>query len=105
MPKDIRQGLEILLLADMSTEAEKQILTINEFIRTRRLAGMTDDEIRRILTRDLTEGGQLFGDFRKNIKSTQRNASEDFARAPLIEARKDDQLFDWILVVKNFSLE
>ena len=94
MPKGIREGLEILLMADLALESEKQILTIQEFIRTRLASGMSKEQIREILQRDLIQGGQLFGDFRKNVKSIQRNASEDFARAPLIEGR--DENFDWV---------
>jgi len=94
MPENIREGLEILLLSDMATEAEVATLTIEQFIKSRLAAGMSKDQIREILQRDLFEGGQLFGDFRKNIKSSQRAASENFARAPLIE--KQEGLLDWI---------
>ena len=101
MPKDIRQGLEIIMFADMVTESEKQILTIEQFIRSRLAAGMTKEEIKSVLLRDLHEGGQLFGDFRKNIKATQLNTSENFARSPLIEGSSESQLMDWIGIGDN----
>jgi len=99
MPENLKKEIEIMLFGDMVLEGEKQILTIEQFIKSKLAGGMGKKEVLELLRRDLFEGGQLFGDFRKNIKATQRNGIENFARIPLLE--DSTGLFDWVGVGDN----
>ena len=89
-----KKDLEILIMADITLNIEVATITIKQFVKSRLASGMSITEIRNILQKDLIEGGQLFGDFRKNVKSIQRKASEDFARLPMIEDEERD--LEWV---------
>ena len=49
-----------------------------------------------VLIRDLQEGGQIFGEFRKNFKSNIRYGIEESARGEVIDMFPEIKLWDWL---------
>lgn len=93
------EDMSIIITNELKTEIKKEVLTIDQFIRKSLSSGMEKDNIRQILKSDLQTGGQLFGDFRKNIKSTCRNGLEDAARKEVL--KEDARLWDWVGISDN----
>jgi len=54
MLKDLPENVQILLMADFAMEAKRQVLTIQQFVRSRVAMGMNKEEIK-IRERDLGE--------------------------------------------------
>ena len=94
-PEHIRDTMTIIL-ANLALEAEKTQLTIQQVIRQMRAAGTDLAEIERVLITDLREGGQIFGDFRKNFKSQMRYGLEQSARGEVFAAHAGAELWDWV---------
>ena len=73
MPDEIPEHLEDMWLtftASMGIIADKQALTLQDIINRMLSSGMSKAEVKANLIQDLREGGQIFGDFRKQFKST-----------------------------------
>ena len=86
----------ISLSADMALESEKAALTLEQIVSKMQRSGMGLNEIESLLLRDLREGGQIFGDFRKNFKSQMRYGIEESGRGSVIDMFKDVELWDWV---------
>lgn len=91
--------MQITLTAGLMEEAKKQTLTLSQFIRKMKTTGMADNEIERLLINDLTEGGQIFGEFRKQLKATVKGGIEDSGRGAIHEAFEGVKNWDWLGIV------
>ena len=91
--------MQIVLTAGLLDEAAKQTLTLKQVIRKAKVSGMADIEIERMLLRDLREGGQLFGNFRKQMKSTVKSGIEDSGRQEVRQSFLDVKLWSWLAIV------
>ena len=88
--------MQILLTADLINIADKQVLTLEQIVRRMRAMGMADKEIESTLLKDLHEGGQIFGDFRKALKATVKAGIEDAGQAGIRETVGETELWDWL---------
>ena len=89
--------MQIVLTSGLLAEAQKQTLTLEQLINKMKLSGMSIAEIKSVLLTDLTEGGQIFGDFRKQFKATVKGGLEDTARGAVKNIIGDDvELWDWL---------
>lgn len=95
VPAYLRE-MQIILTAGLIDEAAKQTLTLRQVIRKMKTSGMVDTEIEKILFKDLHEGGQIFGDFRKQLKATVKNGLEDTGRNEVRQSYLDVKLWDWV---------
>jgi len=93
--------LLIVLNAALSAEALKQSITLESLINRMRSQGVTNDNIKAFLLRDLREGGQIFGDFKRQIKSSIKGAVEDVSSNELIKKFPDQKLWDWLAIADN----
>ena len=91
--------MQIVLTAGLLDEAAKQTLTLKQVIRKAKVSGMADIEIEKMLLRDLREGGQLFGNFRKQMKSTVKSGIEDSGRQEVRQSFLDVKLWSWLAIV------
>lgn len=89
--------MQITLTNSLLIQAEKQTLTLKEIIARFKRSGIADNEIKNILLKDLREGGQLFGDFRKGFKATIKQGIEEHARKEVEQL--DSDLWDWLGIV------
>lgn len=98
VPAYLRE-MQIILTAGLIDEAAKQTLTLKQVIRKAKTSGMADIEIEKMLFRDLREGGQIFGDFRKQMKATVKGGLESVGRNEIRQSYLDVQLWDWLGIV------
>lgn len=70
----------IVLMNALSIGALRQSLSLEEIIMRMSASGMSKGIIKEALIRDLQEGGQIFGDFRKQFKTTMKWGVEETAR-------------------------
>lgn len=91
--------MQIVLAAGLIDEAAKQTLTLKQVIRRMKTSGMADMEIEKMLFRDLHEGGQIFGDFRKQAKATVKGGLENAGRNEIRQSFLDVKLWDWLGIV------
>ena len=90
------KDMMIVLSNQMIIEAEKASLTLEQIIGRMQNSGMSSAQIETELIRDLQEGGQIFGDFRKHFKSQVRYGIEQSARGEVIDMFPEVQLWDWL---------
>jgi len=95
VPANLKE-MQIILIAGLKKEIDKQVLTLDQIIFRMRASGMQDEFIKETLLKDLREGGQIFGDFRAALKSQVRLGIEDSARGQLKEEFKDIENWDWL---------
>lgn len=89
----------------LSTKASKTALTIREFIDTRALAGASFEEIEAQLLDDLLNGGRMFGEFRRAIKSTVRGSVNRVRDIGYTSEFEVDRKYRWTAVlVKTCSV-
>lgn len=84
----------IVLINALSVGALRQSLTLTEIVGRMSASGMGKDAIRESLIRDLREGGQIFGDFRKQFKTTMKWGVEETARRESLNG-VDKQAIKW----------
>jgi len=70
----------IVLTNALNIGAMRQSLSLEEIIMRMSASGMSKGIIKEALIRDLQEGGQIFGDFRKQFKTTMKWGVEETAR-------------------------
>lgn len=85
----------IELTGHLLIESEKLALTLDEFITRAYSNGMSKETLRATLKRDLIEGGQVFGDFRKNFKSELKYGAEKTAKLEMREVFQVE-VYDWL---------
>jgi len=61
---------EQALVIRLATSANITSLRLDEYIQIRLLNGATREDVKAELTKDLMEGGRIFGEFRRSIKAT-----------------------------------
>lgn len=98
VPSYLRE-MQLILTAGLMEEAKKQTLTLSQIIRKMKISGMADGEIEKVLLNDLIEGGQIFGDFRKQMKATVKGGIEDAGQGAIHEAFIDVEPWDWLGIV------
>ena len=92
----------IAFTASVNTVSAKQALTLTDVINRMNAMGMSRDQIRANLVRDLMDGGQIFGDFRKNFKTTMKWGIEETARRESISGLDlEKELWEWVAVADN----
>jgi len=100
MPEEIPEHLEdmwITLSTSVGIAAEKQALTLSEVITRMSKSGMSKEAIKEALIRDLHEGGQLFGDFRKQFKANMKWGLEETARKEFEKGLdKVNGMWEWL---------
>jgi hypothetical protein len=74
-------------------------ITISDLTKQMRAEGMTDVEIEKILLKDLHEGGQIFGDFRKQMNATVKGGIENVGQSEVRESFLNVELWDWVGIV------
>jgi hypothetical protein len=97
VPAYVRE-MQIVLVADLMNEVEKEVLTLSQVIKRMKASGMDKSEIANVLLNDLHGGGQLFGDFRKQLKATVKHGIEEHARKE-VENNLDADMWDWLGIV------
>jgi len=70
----------IVLTNALNIGAMRQSLSLEEIIMRMSSSGMSKGVIKEALIRDLQEGGQIFGDFRKQFKTTMKWGVEETSR-------------------------
>jgi len=88
--------MQITLVAYLVQEAQKEVLTLSQFIKRAKASGMVDKEIENMLFNDLEKGGQIFGDFRKQLKGSMKAGIEQAGRGAIRDEFADVQLWDWL---------
>ncbi len=105
MPDEIPEHLEDMWLtftASMGIIADKQALTLQDIINRMLSSGMSKAEVKANLIQDLREGGQIFGDFRKQFKSTVKWGVEETARREsTVGVDLDTELWEWLAIADN----
>ena len=93
----------ITLTADIVAASKLSAIGLEEYVNRMIRSGMSRDALRTILTRDLIDGGPIFGDFKKNFKSTFKGAVENTFRDALNSDKDLNQSFEWI-GISDFKL-
>ena len=105
MPEEIPEHLEDMWLTfttSMGIIVDKQALTLQDIINRMLTSGMTKAEVKANLIRDLREGGQIFGDFRKQFKSTVKWGIEETARRESTAGVDlETELWEWLAIADN----
>lgn len=55
------------LRISIAAQVTRTSVTLQEFIEIQRLNGLSDSAIKNLLFRDLTEGGRIFGEFKRSL--------------------------------------
>lgn len=87
--------MEIYLWAN----AARSAITIEEYVRTRILAGTSPEIIRQELLTDLKAGGRIFGEFTKAISATANGIMARTRDIAQIDEHGLDQPFRWVAVI------
>jgi len=96
------EDMWITLSGAMGAMAETQAITMTQLIKKMSAQGMGKDAIKQTLIRDLREGGQIFGDFRKQFKSNMKWGIEETARKEFeAGADKDTGMWEWLAIADN----
>ena len=96
------EDMWITLSGVLGITAEKQALTLAEVISKMASSGISKDVIKETLLRDLNEGGQIFGDFRRSFKSNIKWGIEETARREFEQGLdKVDGMWEWLGISDN----
>ena len=100
----LREGLnrelavmEILL----SGKGARMAITPEEYIQSRTLIGASLDIIKHDLLTDLTEGGRIFGEFRRSISATAAGSVERTRDVGEISELGIFEKYRWVAVLVN----
>jgi hypothetical protein len=87
----------IALSSSIGIIAGTQALTLTGLVQRMSTSGMSKEVIKETLLRDLREGGQIFGDFRKQFKSNMKWGIEEIARREFEQGLdKVDGMWEWL---------
>jgi hypothetical protein len=91
-----------ITLGNLLLEGEKAGLTLRQYIKQAVRDGATPDELKGFLLRDLREGGQIFGSYRRQFRGQVVNNVEKTARDAKIyiqeaELKKGKETWTWVL--------
>lgn len=97
--KKLVDKFKTIAIAEMYLEADRQAITLQKYIAQQVRAGTGAEEIKRVLLRDLREGGQIFGSFRSQFKATVKNEVENANRTTQFQLQREDgvKLYSWTL--------
>ena len=102
MPAEIPEGIETMIMGivdQLSFDVEIFKTNIEKAVSTMVTNGMTDDNIRTVMRKDMLEGGRIFGQLRNDIKASVVVGINQSAK--LGQYRNydmDKMLFTWVTV-------
>lgn len=91
------KAMEIFLAA----KATKTAITLEEYIQTRLLLGGSNESIEADLTKDLEEGGRIFGEFRNAIRATSNGIINRTRDSAVFSHIGIDTQYRWVAVLVN----
>ena len=85
----------------LSAAVQRATASLNEIVDKMRLAGMGDIPIQVNLTKDLLEGGRIFGEFRRSVKATTEGTLGRLSTDAALSEFGTDIQFTWIAALVN----
>ncbi len=93
------EDMWINLTGAVNATAEIQSIGLYQVINKMSTSGMSKGAIKETLIRDLREGGQIFGDFRKQFKSNIKWGIEETARKEFEKGLdKVNGMWEWLAI-------
>lgn len=89
--------MEIFLMG----KASRTTITLQEFIAGAQAQGVSDEAIEAELTRDLEEGGRIFGEFRSAVKATSNGIINRLRDSAEFSSIGIDTTYRWVAVLVN----
>lgn len=85
----------------LKAKAQRTAVSISEFIETARLQGATKDQIRKLLLKDLEEGGRYFGEFRRAVQATSNGVINRLRDSAQFAEDYQVEKYRWVAVLVN----
>lgn len=85
----------------LHTKAVRTAASIEEFIETARLQGATKAQIKKLLLKDLEEGGRYFGEFRRAIQATSNGIINRLRDTAQFSEDYQVEKYRWVAVLVN----
>lgn len=85
----------------LSAAVTRTTASLDELIDRLRLQGLSDDVILEQLDDDLAQGGRIFGEFRRAIKSTTEGTIGSISTDSYLEEFGTDIQFTWVAALVN----
>ena len=102
MPAEIPEGIETMIMGivdQLSFDVEIFKTNIDKAVSTMVTNGMTDDNIRTVMRKDMLEGGRIFGQLRNDIKASVVVGINQSAKLGQYKNYDmDKMLFTWVTV-------
>ena len=102
MANDIPEGIETMIMGivdQLSFDVEIFKTNIDKAVSTMVTNGMTDDNIRTVMRKDMLEGGRIFGQLRNDIKASVVVGINQSAKLGQYKNYDmDTMLFTWVTV-------
>lgn len=89
--------MEIFLIG----KASRTAVTLQEYISAAQAQGVSDEAIEAELTRDLEEGGRIFGEFRSSVKATSNGIINRLRDSAEFSEIGIDTQYRWVAVLVN----
>jgi hypothetical protein len=95
--------LDIILQNGIKTSAKQTTLDLQELIVNMKASGMSTEEIKKILLRDLENSGPIFGQFKNSVKATVTASIGMAGNGAVIQTmqKKGVEKFKWVTTGKN----
>jgi len=85
----------------LTASAQKTAITLEAYVESRLLQGASAESIREALLTDLNEGGRMFSEFRRSIRSTAVGSVNRVSDAGLYSEWGVDREYRWSAVLIN----
>lgn len=89
------------LVISLKYKAARTSLTLQEFIDSQLSQGASADSIKKLLIKDLEQGGRIFGEFRSSIKSSARGSINRVRDNASYAEYGIDRKYRWVAILVN----
>lgn len=100
----IRKRLKVQMASmeiGLSAAVTRTVASLNEIVDRLRLQGLSEKAILTQLEQDLAEGGRVFGEFRRAVKSTTEGTIGSISTDAYLDEFGTDIDFTWIAALVN----
>jgi hypothetical protein len=89
----------------LSASVQRASASLKEIVAKLRVAGMSDAAIEENLSRDLEEGGRIFGEFRRAVRSTTEGALGKISTDAYLAEFGSEISYTWIAALVNTCVD
>jgi hypothetical protein len=103
MPEIDLNKMEMLLSVDLQANIDSFVIEFGRYVDRLRLQGVSDEEINKLLEKDLKEGGRVFGQFKNGLRNAVVGAINQASNEASMTVFTDHGIkeFKWITVSGN----